>query len=126
MRLVLVTLLGLALPLASPAQALSPELTVEKRLSVITDKQERVEFAIAQVTTNKREAQCALRIAFKESRYNVDSYNKSSGARGVWQLLWAKPDWSLLKQTEEAHEYVLHRYETWCNAYRFHQERNWY
>jgi hypothetical protein len=126
MRLVLVTLLGLALPLASPAQALSPELTVEKRLSVITDKQERVEFAIAQVTNNKREAWCALRIAYKESRYNVDSHNKSSGARGVWQLLWAKPDWSLLKQTEEAHKYVLHRYETWCNAYRFHQERNWY
>ena len=126
MRLVLVTLLGLALPLASPAQALSPELTVEKRLSVITDKQERVEFAIAQVTNNKREAWCALRIAYKESRYNVDSHNKSSGARGVWQLLWAKPDWSLLKQTEEAHKYVLHRYETWCDAYRFHQERNWY
>jgi len=126
MRLVLVTLLGLALPLATPAQALSPILTVEKRLSVITDKKDRVEFAIAQVTNNKREVQCALQIAYKESRYNVDSYNKSSGARGVWQLLWAKPEWSLLKQTEEAHEYVLHRYETWCNAYRFHQERNWY
>lgn len=126
MRLVLVTLFGMILPLATPAQALSPELTVEKRLSVITDKQDRVEFAIAQVTNNKREALCALRIAYKESRYNVDSHNKSSGARGVWQLLWAKPDWSLLKQTEEAHKYVLHRYETWCNAYRFHQERNWY
>lgn len=126
MRLVLVTLLGLMLPLAAPAQALSPELTTEKRLSAIVDKQDRVEFAIAQVTNNKREAWCALQIAYKESRYNVDSYNKSSGARGVWQLLWAKPDWSLLKQTEEAHNYVLHRYDTWCNAYRFHQERNWY
>lgn len=126
MRLVLVTMLGLALPLASPAEALSPILTVEKRLSVITDKKDRVEFAIAQVTTNKREARCALQIAYKESRYNVDSFNKSSGARGVWQLLWAKPDWSLLKQTQEAHDYVLHRYDTWCEAYRFHQERNWY
>jgi hypothetical protein len=124
MRLVLVTLFGVMLPLATPAQALSPELTVEKRLSVI--KQERLEFAIAQVTTNKREARCALQIAYKESRYNENSYNKSSGARGAWQLLWAKPDWSLLKQTEEAHEYVLHRYDTWCDAYRFHQERNWY
>jgi hypothetical protein len=126
MRLVLVTIVGMMLPIAAPAQALSPELTVEKRLSVITDKKERVEFAIAQVTNNKREARCAIQIAYKESRYNVDSYNKSSGARGVWQLLWAKPDWSLLKQTEEAHDYVLHRYETWCEAYRFHQERNWY
>jgi hypothetical protein len=126
MRLVLVTLIGMVLPLATPALALSPELTVEKRLSVIMDKRDRVEFAITQFTDNKREVRCALEIAYKESRYNVDSYNKSSGARGVWQLLWAKPDWSLLKQTEEAHKYVLHRYETWCDAYRFHQERNWY
>ena len=126
MRLVLVTLLGLMLPLAAPAQALSPELTVEKRLSAITDKRDRVEFAISQFTNNKREVQCALQIAYKESRYNVDSFNKSSGARGVWQLLWAKPEWSLLRQTEEAHDYVLHRYDTWCGAYRFHQERNWY
>jgi hypothetical protein len=126
MRLMLVTVLGLMLPLAAPAQALSPELTIEKRLSVITDKKDRVEFAITQFTNNKREVRCALEIAYKESRYNVDSLNRSSGARGVWQLLWGKPDWSLLKQTEEAHKYVLHRYDTWCDAYRFHQERNWY
>ena len=47
-------------------------------------------------------------------------------ARGTWQLLWAKPGWSLLKQTEHAHKYVLHRYGTWCKAFEFHQERNWY
>ena len=126
MRLMLVTLIGMLLPMAAPAQALSPELTVEKRLSVIVDKRDRVEFAISQFTDSKREVQCALQIAYKESRYNIDSINKSSGATGVWQLLWAKPKWSLLKQTEEAHKYVLHRYETWCDAYRFHQERNWY
>jgi len=126
MRLMLVTLFGMLLPLATPAQAISPLLTVEKRLSVITDKRDRVEFAISQFTDSKREVQCALQIAYKESRYNIDSINKSSGATGVWQLLWAKPKWSLLKQTEEAHKYVLHRYETWCDAYRFHQERNWY
>ena len=126
MRLMLVTLFGMLLPLATPAQAISPLLTVEKRLSVITDKRDRVEFAISQFTDSKREVRCALQIAYKESRYNIDSINKSSGATGVWQLLWAKPKWSLLKQTEEAHKYVLHRYETWCDAYRFHQERNWY
>ncbi len=126
MRLMLVTLVGTMLPIAAPAHALSPQLTVEKRLSVIADKRDRVEFAIAQFTNNKREAQCAIQIAYKESRYNEDSLNKSSGARGVWQLLWAKPEWSLLKQTQEAHDYVLHRYDTWCEAYRFHQERNWY
>ena len=126
MQLMLVTLFGLLLPIATPAQAVSPVLTFEKKLSLITDKKQRVELAITQVTTDKREAICAIRIAYKESRYNVDSYNKSSGARGVWQLLWAKPGWSLLKQTQHAHKYVLHRYSTWCEAYRFHQKRNWY
>lgn len=126
MQLMLVTLFGLLLPIATPAQAVSPVLTFEKKLSLITDKKQRVELAITQVTTDKREAKCAIRIAYKESRYNVDSYNKSSGARGVWQLLWAKPGWSLLKQTQHAHKYVLHRYSTWCEAYRFHQKRNWY
>lgn len=126
MRFAIVVMLGTALTLAAPAHAESPDMTPEILLSVITDKEERVKFAITQVTTNQQEAQCALKIAYKESRYNEDSYNKKSGARGTWQLLWAKPEWSLLKQTQEAHEYVLHRYETWCNAYRFHQERNWY
>lgn len=126
MRLMLVTILGLMLPLATPAEAVSPKLTLDMRLSVISDKQKRVEFALAQVTNNKREARCALKIAYKESRYNEHSLNKKSGARGAWQLLWAKPGWSLLKQTNEAHRYVQHRYKTWCNAYRFHQERNWY
>jgi len=110
----------------SPSVALSPQLTYEKKLSVTTDKRERVKLTLMQITTDMEEVRCALNIAYKESRYNVDSLNKSSGARGVWQLLWGKPEWSLLKQTEEAHKYVLHRYETWCGAYRFHQERNWY
>jgi hypothetical protein len=126
MRLAIATLLALVLQIATPAQALSPVLTYSKLLSVTTDKRERVKLTLEQVTTDMKEVRCALKIAYKESRYNVDSHNKSSGARGVWQLLWGKPEWSLLKQTEEAHKYVLHRYDTWCDAYRFHQERNWY
>jgi hypothetical protein len=126
MRFAIVTLLFSVMQVVSPSMALSPDMTYEKRLSVVLDKRDRVKLTLMEVTTDKKEVRCALNIAYKESRYNVDSYNKSSGARGVWQLLWAKPDWSLLKQTQEAHDYVLHRYDTWCDAYRFHQERNWY
>jgi len=109
----------------SPAEASSPILTLDKRI-MLMDKEPAIELAISTVTTDKEEARCAKKIAYKESRYNVDSYNKSSGARGAWQLLWGKPEWSLLKQTSEAHKYVLHRYGTWCEAHKFHQERNWY
>jgi hypothetical protein len=125
MRLMLTMSLAMGIVLASPAQALSPKLTHEVRMSVM-DKEQRVEYAIAQFVTDRKERRCAKRIAYKESRYNEDSLNKSSGARGTWQLLWAKPGWSLLKQTEHAHKYVLHRYGTWCKAFEFHQERNWY
>jgi hypothetical protein len=125
MRLIALTVATATLILMSPAEATSPTLTLEDRISVMP-KEQALDLAISTVTTDKEEAACAKKIAYKESRYNVDSHNKSSGARGVWQLLWGQPEWSLLKQTSEAHEYVLHRYGTWCRAYKFHQERNWY
>jgi len=125
MRLAITMGVAITLVLVSPAEALSPALTPELRMSVM-DKEQKVEFAIAQLVTDKKQRLCAKRIAYKESRYNETSLNKKSGARGVWQLLWGKPHWSVLKQTQEAHKYVLHRYDTWCEAYRFHQERNWY
>ena len=125
MRLIAITVATVTFILMSPAEATSPLLTLEKRMMVL-DKEAAIELAISTVTKDKREASCAKKIAYKESRYNVDSFNKSSGARGAWQLLWGKPEWSLLKQTSEAHKYVLHRYDTWCNAHKFHQERNWY
>jgi hypothetical protein len=125
MRLIAMTVTTVMLLLISPARADSPLMTLEHRITTL-DKEEALELALTTVTTDKKEAVCAKKIAYKESRYNIDSYNKSSGARGVWQLLWAKPDWSILKQTSEAHKYVLHRYGTWCKAFEFHQERNWY
>ena len=125
MRLIAMTVSTVMLLLISPARADSPLITLEHRIATL-DKEEALELALTTVTTDKKEAVCAKKIAYKESRYNIDSYNKSSGARGVWQLLWGKPEWSILKQTSEAHKYVLHRYGTWCKAFEFHQERNWY
>jgi hypothetical protein len=125
MRFIAMTVATATFIIMSPAEASSPLLTMDKRIMLL-DKEPAIELAISTVTTDKREARCAKKIAYKESRYNVDSYNKSSGARGAWQLLWGKPEWSLLKQTSEAHKYVLHRYGTWCKAFEFHQERNWY
>ena len=125
MRLIAMTVTTVMLLLISPARADSPLMTLEHRISTL-EKEEALELALTTVTTDKKEAACAKKIAYKESRYNIDSYNKSSGARGVWQLLWGKPEWSILKQTSEAHKYVLHRYGTWCKAFEFHQERNWY
>jgi hypothetical protein len=125
MRLIALTVTTVTLLLVSPAEANSPIMTLDRKIMTL-EKEPAIELAISTVTKNKQEAACAKKISYKESRYNVDSHNKSSGARGAWQLLWGKPEWSLLKQTSEAHKYVLHRYGTWCKAFEFHQERNWY
>ena len=128
MWLVAITIAGvltLSAPAGASAPTLSPVLSAPD-ITVRVSSEKMVELAIATVTTNKQEARCAKKIAWKESRYAVDALNKSSGARGVWQLMWGKPNWSIFKQTSEAHKYVLHRYESWCGALRFHQERNWY
>jgi hypothetical protein len=125
MRLIAMTVTTATFILMSPAEANSPTLTLDKRIMLL-DREEAIELAISTVTTDKKESACAKRIAYKESRYRIDAYNKSSGAQGAWQLLWAKPEGSLLKQTSQAHKYVLHRYGTWCKAFEFHQERNWY
>ena len=111
--------------IATPVQAAAPALTMSQKFQLM-DKEERVEYAIGTVTDNRSEASCAKKIAYKESRYNLDSVNKKSGARGVWQLMWGKPHWDIFKQVQEAHDYVHHRYGTWCKAYSFHRERNWY
>lgn len=125
MRLVIGTVVGLVFTLMSPAQAASPALSLDMKLMAM-DKEQRVEYAIATVTTNKKQARCAKKIAYKESRYNTSSVNKRSGARGVWQLMWGKPHWSIFKQAQEANDYVVYRYGSWCKAYAFHQERNWF
>jgi hypothetical protein len=89
-------------------------------------KEEMAKRAIGTITVSRSEARCALKIAYKESRYDPKALNKKSGARGMWQLMWGKPTWNIWKQTDEADKYVKHRYKTWCSAYRHHQERNWY
>ena len=93
---------------------------------VILTKEQMVDRAIGTIKVSRSEARCAKKIAYKESRYNSEAVNKISGARGAWQLMWGKPHWSIFKQIDEANAYVKHRYNTWCRAYKFHQERNWY
>lgn len=75
---------------------------------------------------SRAEVKCALDIAYRESRYNQDSVNSTSGARGVFQLLHGKPQWDLKKQVQMATKYMKHRYGTWCKARAFHYRNGWW
>lgn len=123
MRLIAIAMMVGATLIVSPAQAAAPAMHVPKGMS----NEAMVQLAITtMITTNKSEARCAKKIAYKESRYRLDAKNKHSSARGVWQLLWGKPHWNIFKQANEADRYVQHRYGSWCKALRHHQERNWF
>jgi len=125
MRLIVLTVITSLIAIATPAQASAPILTMEARVAAMPAKQQ-ARFAIGMLVNSKSETDCAVKIAFKESRYRLKAKNKHSSARGVWQLMWGQPHWSIFKQASEANKYVQHRYGSWCKAYRFHQERNWF
>ena len=111
--------------IATPTYAAAPVMSLEQKVLMMEPKQ-KLRFAISTLTTRKSEIDCSLAIAYKESRYRLEAKNKRSSATGAWQLMWGKPHWSVFKQATEAHGYVLHRYGSWCEALKFHQERNWY
>lgn len=95
---------------------------------VVEDPKDSVRGAIATVSRgiSRRDMYCALEIARRESRYNKDSYNPRSGARGVYQLLHGKKNWTLNKQIQMAVKYMKHRYGTWCQALKFHNLHGWW
>jgi hypothetical protein len=125
MRLMVMTVVTSMMIVATPAEAIAPAASMEQMVSVMEPRQ-KLRFAIGTLTKDKSEIDCSLKIAFKESRYRLEAKNKRSSATGAWQLMWGHPRWSVFKQATEAHEYVLHRYGSWCEAYKFHQERNWF
>lgn len=76
---------------------------------------------------SKEETRCALEIVYRESRYNPDARNESSGAQGAYQLMWGKPEWGLAKQTKQVVKYIESRYDgSWCIALEHHNRKNWY
>jgi hypothetical protein len=117
MRLILLAVVTSLIAIATPAQASQVALFAAKQ---------QAQVAIGVFVKSKSEQDCAIKIAFKESRYQPNAKNLYSSARGIWQLTWGKAQWSVLQQASEANKYVRHRYGSWCNALAFHQERNYF
>lgn len=66
----------------------------------------------------------------KESSWNPNAVNPSSGACGLGQQLpcgkWAHTWNEPIGALKDAHQYVLARYGSWANALDFHKRNNWY
>ena len=76
---------------------------------------------------NLKEYKCLASLYGKESAWNHNAYNASSGAVGIPQgksiwLLTATP----IQQTEWGLRYIKHRYSTPCKAYDHWKAKGWH
>lgn len=101
-------------------------ITVEQSVSSDEQRLRRAMMSARGGALAGKQLRCAMSIAYKESRYNPDARNKSSGAQGAFQLMHGKKHWTLDKQIQMATKYMKHRYKTWCNAWKHHKLRGWW
>lgn len=74
---------------------------------------------------DKKERDCVWKIFMKESRFDHLAKNQQgSSAYGIAQMLGEKSKDPAL-QILRAYRYIVHRYETPCNAWK-HHSRGWY
>jgi len=75
---------------------------------------------------DRHQRQCIYDLFMAESKFDHLAKNQQgSSAYGIAQMLKEKsrsPEIQLLK----AYKYIVHRYDTPCQAWRHHQRRNWY
>jgi hypothetical protein len=85
-----------------------------------------MKFAKAGYDWDLRQRQCIYKLFTKESRFDHLAKNQQgSSAYGIAQMLKetsSEPAIQILK----AYKYIVHRYDTPCNAWAHSQRRNWY
>ena len=114
---------------------ISALIVLNPTTEVVDNNSRFVEKRIEQIITADRsraEAHCALKIAWRESRYQLHVRNKTSGAYGLFQLMQVDKRMNLRKQIHQATKYVEHRYgsagkrRAWCRAWSEWQAKGWY
>ena len=68
---------------------------------------------------------CIDALVYRESRWH-NSANRTSSARGYFQLLKMPAATPVAGQWERFHRYILHRYSTPCAALHHSTETGWY
>jgi hypothetical protein len=95
------------------------------------DVDKRIERIIT-ADRSRSEADCALKIAWRESRFQLHVRNPTSGAYGAFQLMQVDKHLNLQKQISRATKYVESRYgstdktHSWCKAWQAWQTKGWY
>lgn len=66
----------------------------------------------------------------KESNWRPEAYNPvkvmGKNAGGIPQILGLSPDTNPTEQIDRGVSYIIHRYTTFCNAWKHFQKKGWY
>lgn len=74
--------------------------------------------------------QCLEKLWHKESNWRSNAYNDikvmGKNAGGIPQLLGLPPSTPPTQQIDRGFSYIMYRYGTPCQAWKFHQRKGWY
>ena len=66
----------------------------------------------------------------KESNWRPEAYNPvkvmGKNAGGIPQILGLSPETDATVQIDRGVDYIIHRYSTFCNAWKHFQKKGWY
>jgi hypothetical protein len=126
-KILLTTVTGLLLVLASPAEANAPYISKEEKVAhlALENPKKYAQIAIKAYNWNKNQYVCLSQLWGKESAWNHKADNPTSSAFGIAQMLGEKAKHPK-KQIDNGLRYIKHRYDNPCTAWKKWQRQKWY
>ena len=73
---------------------------------------------------------CLDQLWTRESNWRAEAYNPikvmGKNAGGIPQILGLSPKTPATEQIDRGIDYIIHRYSTFCNAWKHFQKKGWY
>jgi hypothetical protein len=126
-KILLTTVTGLLLVLASPAEANAPLMSQkEKEFHLALENPKKyAQIAIKAYDWNTNQFVCLSQLWGKESAWNHKADNPTSSAYGIAQMLKEKAKHPK-PQIDNGLRYIKHRYGDPCTAWKKWQRQKWY
>ena len=106
---------ALCLPLGIPAAVAKENITQADYLKL---------YAHSRII-NEKQYICFKNIIFKESRWNPKAHNGSHYGLGQMKSKWYK-NLDPYRQIDETIKYIRNRHHSMCNAWAFHERKDYY
>ena len=126
-KTLLITVTGLLIVLANPAEANAPHISKEEKVShlALQNPKKYAQIAIKAYNWDKSQYVCLSQLWGKESAWNHKADNPTSSAYGIAQMLGEKAKHPK-KQIDNGLRYIQHRYGDPCTAWKKWKRQRWY